>query len=58
MYRVPKDISGFNGALKYVDACPNQPETGMAFCVDHCKIAAEKGIACTLREFCASGKYC
>ena len=56
MYRVPKDISGFRGALKYVDSCPNQPEIGMAFCADHCKTAAEKGIPYTLREFSASGK--
>ena len=32
MYRVPKEITGFEGNLKYVDSCPNSPMHGMAFC--------------------------
>jgi len=28
MYQVPKkNVSGFGGALNYVDTCPNAPET-------------------------------
>ena len=45
MYHVPKEISGFNGALQYVDSCPNQPVAGMAFCEKHCEIP------CMLQEF-------
>ena len=51
MYRVPKEISGFDGALKYVDSCPNQPVAGMAFCEHHCSVATAKNIPCPLREF-------
>ena len=51
MYRVPKEISGFKGALKYVDSCPNQPASGMAFCQDHCSVARADNIPCPLWEF-------
>ena len=51
MYRVPKQISGFDGALKYVDSCPNQPAPWMAFCEHHCSVATTKGVPCPLREF-------
>ena len=51
MYRVPKEMSGFDGALQYVDSCPNEPTTGMAFCGELCQDAWKKGIPCTLQEF-------
>lgn len=51
MYRVPKEILGFNGALKYVDSCPNQPEPHMAFCHDHCRVASVKRIPTRLKEY-------
>ena len=51
MYSVPKEVSGFSGALQYVDSCPNEPSAGMAFCDEHCKAADEEGIPCRLREF-------
>ena len=51
MYHVPKEISGFNGALQYVDSCPNQPIAGMAFCEKHYTIASSQGISCKLQEF-------
>ena len=46
MFRVPKEVSGFDGALQYADSCPNQPIAGMAFCKKHCKMARSQGIAC------------
>ena len=51
MFKVPKTVSGFDGALSYVDTCPNQPEHGMAFCHVHCKVASENNIPCKLSEF-------
>ena len=42
MYRVPKEMSGFDGALQYVDSCPNEPATGMAFCGELCQDAGKK----------------
>lgn len=51
MYRVSKEVAGFDGALKYVDSCPNQPAEGMAFCEEHCKAADAQGIPCSLKEF-------
>ena len=51
MYCVPKEISGFDGALQYVDSCPNQPVAGMAFCEKHCEIVSSQGIPCMLQEF-------
>ena len=51
MFSVPKEISGFEGALKYVDSCPNQPAVGMAFCEEHCRAADKQGIPCGLQEF-------
>ena len=50
MYRVSKEVSGFDGALQYVDSCPNEPAVGMAFCEKYCK-AAEDKIPIRLREF-------
>ena len=55
MYRVPKEITGFSGQLKYVDTCPGQPMHGKAFCEEHCRVAAEKEIPSGLRDFL---KYC
>ena len=51
MYKVPKEVSGFDGALEYVDCCPNQPVPRMAFCANHCAIATERKIPCLLHEF-------
>ena len=51
MYRVPKEISGFDGALQYVDSCPNQPVPGMAFCTEHCMVADSEGVPCSLKDF-------
>ena len=51
MYRVPKEVSGFHGHLKYVDSCPNSPKVGMAFCDEHCHAAKEKGWPTELRAF-------
>lgn len=55
MYRVPKEIAGFSGQLKYVDTCPGQPMHGKAFCEEHCQMVAEKGIPSGLCDFL---KYC
>lgn len=55
MYRVPKEVTGFSGQLKYVDACPGQPMHGKAFCEKHCRVAAEKEIPSGLRDFL---RYC
>ncbi len=51
MFRVPKEVSGFNGSLQYVDSCPNSLVPGMAFCDQHCLAANEKGIPTGLRAF-------
>ena len=51
MYKVPKEVTGFDGALEYVDCCPNQPVPRMAFCTYHCAIATERKIPCLLYEF-------
>lgn len=51
MYKVPKEVTGFEGALEYVDSCPNQPVPRMAFCTYHCNVAAEQKIPCLLHEF-------
>lgn len=42
MFKVPKEVTGFHGALEYVDSCPHQPVPQMAFCREHCKLANEK----------------
>ncbi len=47
----PKEVSGFDGAMKYVDSCPNQPVCGMAFCTEHCVAASSSWIPCSLRDF-------
>ena len=36
-YKEAKSVSGFNGSLKYVDTCPNQPANGLDICLKHCK---------------------
>lgn len=51
MFRVEKEISGFTGALNYVDSCPNQPVPRMAFCEKHCVVAKQDNIPCGLHEF-------
>lgn len=51
MYPVPKGLTGFEGKLQYVDTCPNSPQVGMAFCQNHCVVAAEQGIPTQLREY-------
>ena len=38
MYKVPKEVSGFDNALEYVDCCPNQPVPKMTFCTYHCRV--------------------
>ena len=55
MFRVPQDVSGFDGALHYVDCCPNQPAAGMAYCEDHCQVATRKGIPCKLQDVRSKG---
>jgi len=52
MYPVPKGLTGFGGkvAVDYVDTCPNTPQIGMAFCQNHCVVAAEQDIPTQLRE--------
>ena len=32
---------------------PNSPQVGMAFCQNHCVVAAEQGIPIQLREYCS-----
>ena len=49
MYCVPKEVFGFDGALQYVDSCPNEPAVGMAFREKHCKAAEEDKIPIRLR---------
>ena len=51
MWRVPSEVSGFEGKLKYVDSCPNEPQPNKAFCHQHCEEAAAKGIPSGLKEF-------
>ena len=58
MFRVPQDVSGFDGALHYVDCCPNQPAAGMAYCEDHCQVATRKGIPCKLQAKVRTYQWC
>ena len=51
MYRVPKEVSGFDGKLGYVDTCPNSPLPGKAFCSHHCSLAEREGKPTGLRQF-------
>ena len=52
MWKVPSQVSGFNGQLKYVDSCPNEPVPAKAFCYQHCSEEAEKqGIPTNLHEY-------
>ena len=51
MYSSPKQISAFSGGLDYVDACPNSPLQGMAFCEEHCEALQSKGVPVKLREY-------
>ena len=46
MWHVPMEVQGFEGALEYVNCCPNEPEPGKALCIQHCVKAKEKGIPC------------
>ena len=57
-FKVKKEVTGFDGALKYVDSCPNQPESGMAFCTEHYKKADSLEIPTKLREFLKSKMVC
>lgn len=51
LFPVKTTVSGFE-ALNYPDVCTNAPSgKGKAFCVEHCKTAAENGIPTSLREF-------
>ena len=56
MFKVKKEISGFDGALQYVDSCPNSPVTAMAFCTEHCQKAQDLGIPCKLKDFLCYSK--
>ena len=47
-----RSLRGFERKLQYVDTCPNSPQVGMAFCQNHCVVAAEQGIPTQLREYC------
>lgn len=51
MYTSPKQVAAFSGGLEYVDACPNSPVTGMAFCEEHCDMLKQKGVPVGLREY-------
>ena len=51
MYSSPKQVSAFSGGLDYVDACPNSPLQGMAFCEEHCEALKSKGVPIKLREY-------
>ena len=51
MWRVPSEVSGFEGQLKYVDCCPNEPESTKAFCHQHCEEAKLQGIPTSLKEY-------
>ena len=51
MYRVPKEVAGFEGKLSYVDTCPNGPLPGKAFCAHHCRLAEREGTPTGLRDF-------
>ena len=51
MYRVPKEIAGFEGKLSYVDTCPNGPLPGKAFCAHHCCLTEQEGKPTGLRDF-------
>ena len=55
MWRVPTEIKGFNGHLKYVDCCPMEPEPGKALCQQHCSEADDQGIPCDLKKYIAQG---
>ena len=51
MWQPSMTVSGFSGALKYVSACPNQPEVGKVFCSEHCQCASTQGVPTSLQEF-------
>ena len=51
MWKVPSEVSGFKGQLKYVDCCPNETEPTKAFCQQHCKEAELQGIPTSLKEY-------
>ena len=51
MWRVPMEVSGFEGRLNYVDCCPNKPLPGQALCEEHCKAASLLNIPTTIKEF-------
>ena len=51
MWKVPSEVSGFNGQLKYVDSCPNEPVPSKAFCYQHCVEAEKQGIPTNLHEY-------
>lgn len=51
MYSSPKQVSAFSGGLGYVDACPNSPFHGMAFCEEHCEALKCKGVPVKLRDY-------
>ena len=51
MWKVPSQVSGFNGQLKYVDSCPNEPVPAKAFCYQHREEAEKQGIPTNLHEY-------
>ena len=51
MWKVPSEVSGFKGQLKYVDSCPNEPVPAKAFCHQHCVEAEQQGIPTNLQEY-------
>lgn len=56
MWKVPSEVSGFNGQLKYVDCCPNEPVPAKAFCYQHCEEAEKQGIPTSLHKYKPSAK--
>lgn len=51
MWRVPMEVSGFDGRLNYVDCCPNEALPGQALCDEHCNAATLLNIPTSLKEF-------
>ena len=51
MYDVPKTADCFSNNLSYVRTCPNAPEYGGAFCLEHMEVMKNSGVPIKLKEY-------
>lgn len=51
MFQSPKQVLAFKNNLSYVNSCPNSPEHGMAFCMEHCEWMRKNGVPTKLQEY-------